>query len=255
VKKLNPFSVPGLLQGERQQTRRKQFKLVVWAVVGANVVLCAGMLIQSCRGKPAGAETEAGKAGKVSASSMNATAIAQQASEWDTPIPPTSEPTPTISQALTNSVPPVAGDTAPNPASAPARQYVVVKGDSLYRIAKANKVSLKALTEANPGIDATKLQVGQVLQLPIGTDPGAAISASTPVAAERATGKPPHRRSNALRRYVVKSGDSLSRIARTHRTTVKAIKAANGLTSDRIVVGQNLKLPESGGPVTSSESG
>jgi LysM repeat protein len=43
--------------------------------------------------------------------------------------------------------------------------------------------------------------------------------------------------------YVVKSGDSLTRIAKAHRTTVKALKAANGLASDRIVVGAKLKIP------------
>ena len=43
--------------------------------------------------------------------------------------------------------------------------------------------------------------------------------------------------------YVVKSGDSLSRIAHAHGTTVKALKTANHLKSDRIKVGQKLKLP------------
>ena len=44
--------------------------------------------------------------------------------------------------------------------------------------------------------------------------------------------------------YVVKSGDTLTRIAKAHGTTVKAIKAANGLENDRIVVGAKLKMPE-----------
>jgi LysM repeat protein len=43
--------------------------------------------------------------------------------------------------------------------------------------------------------------------------------------------------------YVVKSGDSLTRIAKAHGTTVKALKAANGLEKDRIVVGAKLKIP------------
>ena len=43
--------------------------------------------------------------------------------------------------------------------------------------------------------------------------------------------------------YVVKSGDSLTRIAKVHGTTVKALKAANGLENDRIVVGARLKIP------------
>lgn len=43
--------------------------------------------------------------------------------------------------------------------------------------------------------------------------------------------------------YVVKSGDTLSHIARAHGTTVKALKAANGLETDLILVGAKLKIP------------
>ena len=43
--------------------------------------------------------------------------------------------------------------------------------------------------------------------------------------------------------YVIKRGDSLSAIAKAHQTTVKALKAANGLTSDRILIGKTLKIP------------
>jgi nucleoid-associated protein YgaU len=41
----------------------------------------------------------------------------------------------------------------------------------------------------------------------------------------------------------VRRGDTLWHIARTHGTTVAALKAANGLKSDRILVGQKLKVP------------
>ena len=44
--------------------------------------------------------------------------------------------------------------------------------------------------------------------------------------------------------YVVKSGDTLSRIAKAHGTTVKALKTANHLSSDRIFVGEKLKLSQ-----------
>ncbi len=44
--------------------------------------------------------------------------------------------------------------------------------------------------------------------------------------------------------YVVKPADTLSRIAKTHGTTVSALKAANGLDTDRIAIGMKLKLPE-----------
>lgn len=46
------------------------------------------------------------------------------------------------------------------------------------------------------------------------------------------------------RSYKVKSGDSLEKIARSHQTTIQAIKDVNGLTTDRIVVGKTLIIPD-----------
>jgi chromosome segregation ATPase len=43
--------------------------------------------------------------------------------------------------------------------------------------------------------------------------------------------------------YRVKSGDTLEKIANAHKTSVKAIKELNGLASDRIRLGQELKIP------------
>ncbi len=46
------------------------------------------------------------------------------------------------------------------------------------------------------------------------------------------------------KKYKVKSGDTLSQIAQRHRTTVSAIKKLNRLRSDRIDIGQVLKIPD-----------
>ncbi|MBO8163344.1 MAG: LysM peptidoglycan-binding domain-containing protein [Brevibacillus sp.] len=46
------------------------------------------------------------------------------------------------------------------------RQYVVQPGDTLYRIARSFDISLQRLIEANPGVDPTRLQIGQVLTIP-----------------------------------------------------------------------------------------
>ncbi len=43
--------------------------------------------------------------------------------------------------------------------------------------------------------------------------------------------------------YVVKAGDSLTRIARQFGTTVAALRSANGLTGDTIFIGQTLVVP------------
>ena len=45
--------------------------------------------------------------------------------------------------------------------------------------------------------------------------------------------------------YIVKAGDTLYSIARKYNTTVNELKELNGLTSDILSIGQNIKLPSS----------
>jgi peptidoglycan DL-endopeptidase LytE len=45
--------------------------------------------------------------------------------------------------------------------------------------------------------------------------------------------------------YSVRAGDSLSRIAQRFGTTVEAVRTANGLKSDRLKIGQILRVPNS----------
>jgi len=68
--------------------------------------------------------------------------------------------------------------------------------------------------------------------------PAAPVAGERPVAAPR-----PAVSGGTEAVYVVKPGDNLTHIAKTHGTTVKALKAANNLSNDRIVVGARLKLP------------
>ena len=60
-------------------------------------------------------------------------------------------------------------DSSPAPSTPVAStdgKYVVKKGDYPGKIAKELGVSTKALMEANPGLDPTKLQIGQELNVP-----------------------------------------------------------------------------------------
>jgi len=231
MKTLNPFNALGAPQAERQRIRRERFKIAVWTVVGANVLLFAGMLIQGCQREPATTATQDGNPVETASSDTNGAAAAQQTPGTNAPVTPTFQPpTPNAPVAA------VVTNTAPEPAQPGARQYAVVKGDSFYKIAKANKVSMKALADANPGVSSAKLKVGQLLQVPAGAELPTASPASAPAATTASA-------TQSTGRYVVKPGDTLNRIAHAHGTTVRAIKAANGLTNDRIVVGHSLKLP------------
>ena len=120
------------------------------------------------------------------------------------------------------------------PPAAETTTYVVVKGDTLERIAKKSGVTLKALAAANPGVVPTRLQVGQKLIIP--------APASTPPP-DMGTAAPGTSMGGGEEMYTVKAGDTLTKIARAHGTTVKAIEAANNLSTTRIKVGQKLKMP------------
>lgn len=50
-------------------------------------------------------------------------------------------------------------------------------------------------------------------------------------------------KSGDYKKYKVQSGDSLEKIARLHNVSIQALREANHLTNDKIVVGQNLKIP------------
>jgi LysM repeat protein len=110
---------------------------------------------------------------------------------------------------------------APAPAPAPATTVTVRAGDSLYEIALAHGVSLDDLIAWN-ALDGTLIRPGQVLSLQ--------QSASAPAAAPLVV----H----------VASGDNLWTLARRHTTTVAAIAAANGIsTNGTLRVGQALTIP------------
>lgn len=51
-----------------------------------------------------------------------------------------------------------------------AYQYTVKRGDSFYLIAQRTGVNLRDLMDANPGIPASRLMVGDVLCIPYGKD-------------------------------------------------------------------------------------
>lgn len=61
-----------------------------------------------------------------------------------------------------------------------------------------------------------------------------AIQGKEPVAAAPSNGKI----------YRVKSGDSLEKIAKQNHTTIKKLKELNNLTSDQIIIGQKIELPD-----------
>jgi len=127
--------------------------------------------------------------------------------------------------------PPPVKDPRPWPAETTA--YVVAKGDSLSVIAKRHGISVAEITTLNGITNPDRIIEGQKLVLPGKID----------LAAPRPVKKPAMPTPTDGDRYVVQPGDSLSALAVRFGTTVGAIKSANGLTGDKIMVDQKLSIP------------
>lgn len=93
--------------------------------------------------------------------------------------------------------------------------YTVVKGDSLYSIARKYNLTVDELKSMN-NLSSNTLSIGQKLII----------------------GKTTY--SNV---YTVKKGDTLYSIARNYNTTVDEIKKANNLSSNSLSIGQELVIP------------
>jgi LysM repeat protein len=215
----NPFVPQGSVL--EQNKRRSRMKLAVFCVLAVSVCGLTAMLIQGCK-----REQSADTVPPVDTNSFVA----------DTNLPPVSTNLPPVSTNPPPIIAPVV-PVAPVVPEATGTEYVIVKGDTLAKIAKKNGVTLKALEAANPGVVPTKLKVGQKLTLPAG---GAAAPAATGASAgtDLTAGS-----TEGGETYAVKSGDTLTKIAKSHGTTVKAIEAENNLSTTKIKVGQKLKIP------------
>jgi LysM repeat protein len=215
MNKSNPFVPQGSIL-EQQSKRRSRLKLAVFCVLAVGVTGLSVMLIQGCkREQPVEQDTNA------------PTIDTNLQTSVDTNVPAAD----TNTSAVTPPVAPPQVVVPPPPVEPSGTEYVVVKFDTLDKIAKKNHVTVKALEAANPGVVPTKLKIGQKLVIPTG-------AAGPTAAMEDSTGM-----STGGEVYVVKSGDTLTKIAKSHGTTVKALQAENNLTTTSIKAGQKLKIP------------
>jgi membrane-bound lytic murein transglycosylase D len=115
--------------------------------------------------------------------------------------------------------------------------HVVRSGETLSGIAKKYRTSTAEVRDANPKIPKSgMLRVGQRLIIPTN---GYSPEVRAAVAATQGSTHAPAR---SARTYTVRRGDTLSGIAERYGTTTAALKRLNGLSSNRIVVGQKLRL-------------
>lgn len=138
-----------------------------------------------------------------------------------------------------------AQSVAAQPAAASAKTYVVKKGDSLWKIAKSQSVSIGDLARANSLNKTTALKVGQKLQIPAiaKTETVTAQASVVPTSADASAPATTSATPMEGNIYIVKTGDSLWKIARAQNISVATIKQANSLTGDSLKIGQKLHLP------------
>ena len=113
--------------------------------------------------------------------------------------------------------------------------YIVKKGDTLYKIAKENNISVDTLIKDN-SLFNNNISIGQILKIRIPSNETTNI--------EECYGldyTPPNTDITPVNMiYTVKRGDSLYVIAKKFNTTVDTIKRKNNLTSNSLQIGQKL---------------
>jgi LysM repeat protein len=213
---LSPFIPQGSLV-EQKNRGRARVKIAVFFVLAVHGVGLLALLMQGCR-----RDEKEGAGSDASTNAADTTAaFAPTNTGVDTNLPATN-PTPIVEQVVTP------------PAAAPT-EYVIARNDTFSSLASKFKVSVRAIQDANPGVDPNKLQIGQKIKIP----PPAPASSATP----RTAGGTTPIAADGEQIYTVISGDTLTTIAQKKGTTVRELRSANNLTTDRITVGQKLKIP------------
>jgi LysM repeat protein len=244
----SPLIPQGSLLEQKNKTRIR-VKIAVIFVLALHGILLLALLMQGC------GHENAGTSGPGSANTNSASAGAPEAPPANPApsfaAPSNTAPETTSTTSSATSPPPAAAPTNPAPAAQPpesaapsasapqpgAGEYKVLKDDTLSKIARKSHVSLPALMAANPGVDSKRLKIGQAIHIPAPT--AAAPAPAGPGAAAGAATEGPE----GQQVYTVKSNDTLTKIAHQFGLKVKALRAANQLKSDKIRVGQKLKIP------------
>ena len=131
-----------------------------------------------------------------------------------------------------------------------SRTTQVLSGDTLSAIAKKNNVSLDELVRFNNIKDQDNIKVGQTLKIPDkpSKEPKPKQKNQESVRTEKAKKsteptKPTKPKSKTSKDYTIKSGDTLSQIAKKNNTTVDKLASLNDIKdAQKIYVGTKIKL-------------
>lgn len=116
----------------------------------------------------------------------------------------------------------------------PSKYHKVVKGETLYSIARKYNISVQEIYKLNSGFDYNNLRVGQEIVVSYDKSKEGKIV----YVDDSASYTDPS--NNTL--YYVKKGDTLYSISRKSGVSVSDLKKFNNLTSNEIFVGQKISL-------------
>ena len=225
----NPSTSQGSLQ--EQSKRKSTVRLVFLGILAIHVVVLGAFLVVSCKREDTKDNlnpTRPDEPYKPLVTDTNPPAPPQ---------PPIVTPTNPIVNPLISNPPPVVSNTAPvgliDPTAPNPAEHVIARGETFATVAKKYGVSVKAVQLANPEVNPTKLKIGQKINIPPKPPVGPAAPTKAGTAEKPASPDV----------YVVKKGDTLSKIAKNHGVSVKAIRTVNSLKTDQLHVNQKLKLP------------
>ncbi len=210
-----PIIPPGSPLQRPEPRSNSKLVLTVCALIAVHLVILAGLLIQGCKRQETAGNGH---------------------------------------EALTNDLPPLPSATSPNPvareeekapvipAPVPAPATVTTQPTTVHTDAPPPLPTVVANpTAANTVSDSLE---------PLHTTPTKPVKAATIESAKSTPALP----DGPAVTYVVKTGDTLTKIAKAHHTTPKAIRAASNLKTDRILVGQKLQVPQGAAPAASTGS-
>ncbi len=136
-------------------------------------------------------------------------------------------------------------ETQPVADVTPATTYTVAPGDSLWVIARRNKLTVAELAAANNIARDATVRIGQKLIIPAQAMPSTSMSVTDPVATTAPANPPAAAKSRGQSvKHVVRPGETLGAIARKYQVKVGDIATANNIADPRkLRAGMELTIP------------
>jgi LysM repeat protein len=227
----NPLIPQGSLL--EQQAKGKPHLRIALCIAAAHVVFLGLLLMQGCKREEDPLPTtelapEELPFGRLDVTSLYPTNRIEPEPVLEEPIEPGI--TGTVERLMPTLPTPPPSLPDPPPTVPRVREHKVEQGDTYTSLAREYETTISAIARANPNVDPARLRIGQNLLIPP-PEPGTATAVQ------------PDPLPAGVEVYTVKAGDTLTSIAKAHRTTVSAIRELNRLTTDRILVNQKLQVP------------